>query len=348
MGAVDAGAVAGLKGDKRQKCTPFSWNTGRDTPVDGSNSVNSFEAQLPAELGSVVASRRLVEAAARTWGIATSVSEDAALAVSELVTNAVLHAGTVVHVTVRRLGRGMRLEVQDGSARLPVVGADRPEDLLAIRSMTGRGLALLAAAVDRWGADPLGTGKVMWAEPGTERRYAVPVGPEAPKVAMGSQPAMTNAAGVAAPGRSVHLIGVPVRLLVESTRQFADLQREMQVLGLDHNGPAELVALAETNREISAQIGSLRHAGSEVAQSALARGESVIDFDVVVPDNAVDAFDRLGSLIRRVGDTLFRRHLLTMPPSAEVTAYRRWYRDEIAAQLRGRPPRPCPFAAVQA
>ena len=320
------------------------------------DAVSCFEAQLPAELGSVVAARRLVESAASSWGIADSVAQNAALAASEMVTNAVLHAGTVLRVTVRRLGRGVRLEVHDGSSRLPVVGADRPEDLLATRSMTGRGLALLAGIVDRWGADPVPAGKVMWAEIGTGRRRvaAMDAPPSQPRASgraaapTGAMAGLTSVAAVASGGRKVHLMGVPVRLLVESARQFADLQREMQVVGLDHNGPKELVALAETSREISARIGTLRQAGSDVAEEALARGESVIDFDVVVPDDAVDAFDRLGSLIRRVGDALVRRHLLTMPPSDEVTAYRRWYRDEIAWQLMGRSPQPCPFAAVSA
>jgi hypothetical protein len=43
-----------------------------------------------------------------------------------------------------------------------------------------------------------------------------------------------------------------------------------------------------------------------------------------------------------------RRHLLTMPPSEEVVAYRRWYRDEIESQMRGRPPRPCPLLGTRA
>src|SRR6202041_2484225 len=100
--------------------------------------------------------------AGNAWGVDEEGAADAALAISEVVANPVLHAGTTVHLVERHLGRGMRLEVGDGSPRLPLVGADRPEDLLATRSMTGRGLALLAATVDRWGADPLGTGKVMW------------------------------------------------------------------------------------------------------------------------------------------------------------------------------------------
>jgi anti-sigma regulatory factor (Ser/Thr protein kinase) len=325
--------------------------------VNAAEAVNTFDAQLPAELGSVVATRRMVEAAANSWGVADTVAQDAGLAASEMVTNAVLHAGGVVHVTIRRLGRGMRLEVQDGSPRLPVVGADRPEDLLATRSMTGRGLALLAATADRWGADPTGPGKVVWAEVGTERRYAVPIEhpiqpAEVPEIAtqiVATVSGMTAATAVAAEGRKVHLVGVPVRLLVESARQFADLQREMQVVELDHNGPPELIAWAETSREISGQIGSLRQAGSEMAEAALARGQTMIDFDVVVPDDdAVDVIDRWGSLLRRAEEAPVGQHLLTTPPSEEVAAYRQWYRDEIAAQLTGRLPEPCPLAAIPA
>jgi anti-sigma regulatory factor (Ser/Thr protein kinase) len=306
-----------------------------------------------------VAARRLVESAAASWGIPPGVYKDAALAVSELVTNAILHTGTVLTVRVRRLGRGIRLEVQDGSTTLPLLGTDRPEKLLATRSMTGRGLALLAGVVDRWGAEPLPTGKSMWAEIGTGPRRLDATHssePAPPLVATpefrvspsGSPESVTSATAAAHAGRRVHLIGVPVRLLVESARQFADLQREIQVVGLDHNGPKELVALAQTSREVSARIGSLRQAGADVAEAALARGESTIDFDVEVGDDAVDAFDRLGSLIWRVGDALVRRHLLSVPPSEEVTAYRHWYRDEIASQLGGRAPRPCPLAAASA
>jgi hypothetical protein len=141
---------------------------------------------------------------------------------------------------------------------------------------------------------------------------------------------------------------VPALLHIESVRQFADLQREMQVVGLDHNGPKELVSLAESNREISNHIGSLRQAGADLAEAALAQGESVVNFDVEVADDALAAFDDLGSLIYRIGNSLGRRHLLSMPPSEEVVAYRLWYRDEIVSQLRGRAPQPCPFTPASA
>ena len=201
---------------------------------------------------------------------------------------------------------------------------------------------MLAATADRWGSDPLPGGKAVWAELGTGWRRST--GAASP-LRSSAAPEFASASGAgAAAGRMVHMVAVPVRLLIESVRQFADLQREMQVVGLDHSGPKELIALAETNREISARIGGLRQAGADVAEAALARGQSIIDFDVEVADEAVEAFDRLGSLMRQMNGTLGRRHLLSIPPSGEVVAYRTWYRDEISSQLDGRAPRRCPFS----
>src|SRR5438445_6484644 len=120
-----------------------------------------FEAHYPAELESVTASRRMVVDALKSWGIEDPVTADAALTVSELVTNCILHAGTPLSVAIRQLGRGVRIEVRDTNDVLPIVGVSKPEDLLANRSMTGRGMALVAGSSDRWGADPLpGGGKV--------------------------------------------------------------------------------------------------------------------------------------------------------------------------------------------
>jgi hypothetical protein len=290
-----------------------------------------------------------VEGAARTWGLADSVSDDAALVMSELVTNAVLHAGTPVQVVVRRMGQGMRVEVGDGSSRLPVVAAERPEDLLSTRSMTGRGLAVVAATVDRWGADPDGSGKLIWAEIGTGRRLVAaeaivsPFG--APQVAEDPAAAwagVTSVTTVAAEGRKVHLIGVPVRLLIESARQLADLQREIQFVGLDPDGTYELSELARASREISDRLERLPQPGR--AEAALARGEAIIDVDVELPYDVLAAFDRLGMLVRRVGEDL-GGHLLSVPPNDDVSAYRRWCQEEISAQLTGRAPQPCPIAA---
>lgn len=311
-----------------------------------------FDAQLPAELESVVASRRLVEAAARSWGLSDSVAKDGALATSELVTNSVLHAGSTIGVAVRRLGRGMRVEVRDSNSHLPVVDAERPEDLLANRSMTGRGLAVVAATSDRWGADPLpGGGKVTWAEIGTGQRLvasapppAFPPAPKPMKLAPAALAAgITAATALTREGRKVHLIGVPVQLLVESTRQFADLEREIQVMAMDHSGPAEIENVVVTGRRISAEIDPWTRIDRDLVEAAVARGDERMDYEVTVPMDAAATIDRLGSWLRRVRSSLVRRHLLTLPPSDEVTAYRVWYREEVLAQLSGRAPQPCPL-----
>jgi anti-sigma regulatory factor (Ser/Thr protein kinase) len=319
--------------------------------------VGRFDAQLPAELGSVVAARRLVEAAAAAWGIPGSVADDACLAISELVTNAVLHAGTTVGVSVRRLGTGMRLEVADGHSHVPMIDVEHPDDLLATRSMTGRGLAVVAATADRWGADPgngAGSGKTIWAEVGTGRRRVdaapAPLYPPEPLPLLldfeAAAAGITPLTALARQGRRVQLLGVPVQLLVESVHQLADLQREMQVIGLDHGGPPELAELADSSRLLAAEIGALHDSGLSQAQAAMARGESIVDLDLEVPDDAEALLDRLGALLRRVTGSIIKRYLLTLPPSSEVTEYRDWYHDEVVAQLSGRAPQPCPLRSA--
>jgi anti-sigma regulatory factor (Ser/Thr protein kinase) len=320
--------------------------------VDPTPSV--YEAGLPPALESVVAARRMVESAAGAWGVEPIVTEDAVLAVSELVSNAVLHAGTPIRVAIRRLGGGLRVEVKDGSDRMPVVGAERPEDLLAIRSMTGRGLALVAATADRWGADPTAEGKSTWAEVGTGRRYAMvaeaaafpPARPAVPLIPSVAAAGVTALTAVAAEGRQVHLVGIPVRLMVEVIQQLVDFQREMQVIGLDHRGSPELVALADSGRELAEQMIQLRETttGLEDVEHALADGHEVIDVDMVVPEGTEALFDHLVSLMGPAWEAMSPQ-LLTPPPSEELAAYGLWYRDEVMAQLGGRAPQPCPFHA---
>jgi len=80
------------------------------------------------------------------------------LAVSELATNAVLHARTTFEV---RLGFGadcVRIEVADGDPTIPEPGSP---DLLDV---SGRGLLLVAGIAERWGVEPRPRGKTVWFE----------------------------------------------------------------------------------------------------------------------------------------------------------------------------------------
>lgn len=84
--------------------------------------------------------------------------DDAALLVSELVSNVVDHAdtGTALTLELSLAGEWLRISVADGSAIRPVVrelGSDRPR---------GRGLQLVEAIADRWGVEDHHGGKRIW------------------------------------------------------------------------------------------------------------------------------------------------------------------------------------------
>lgn len=75
---------------------------------------------------------------------------------NELVTNAVVHAGTPVDVLVRDLHGWVQVEVSDAAKPVPVV----VDGVLA--SESGRGLRIVAALSEAWGAHPGPGGKTVW------------------------------------------------------------------------------------------------------------------------------------------------------------------------------------------
>ena len=113
--------------------------------------------QLPAEAASVPLARRHVTAVVEQLELG-EMADTAALLVSELVTNAVRHAGTELQLTILAESGHVRIEVEDGSATLP---RSRTSDLY---DAGGRGLPLVEALADRWGSESTGTGKLVWAE----------------------------------------------------------------------------------------------------------------------------------------------------------------------------------------
>jgi DNA-binding NarL/FixJ family response regulator len=115
--------------------------------------------------------RRLVRGALAS-SLASSADDElldsATLLVSELVTNAVVHAGSEVDVVVRIDGSCLRVEVSDTSDVAPRMQAPTPDET------SGRGLPLVEALASRWGvaARPAG-GKSVWFE--LERTTSQPV-----------------------------------------------------------------------------------------------------------------------------------------------------------------------------
>ena len=89
---------------------------------------------------------------------ATEACDDAEMLVSELATNALLHANTQFEVMVLRTGDTVRVTVTDGSTALPRRRSFGSE------STTGRGLRLVASMSSAWGVEEQAGGKAVWFE----------------------------------------------------------------------------------------------------------------------------------------------------------------------------------------
>lgn len=115
---------------------------------------------VPSSPRSVAVVRRYVTDACSALGWADS-ADTIALLVSEVATNAVLHAyGREVRVRVLDRGLRLRVEVVDGSPALPAPrnASTRDED--------GRGMLLVEALAVAWGVEERRDGKAVWFEVG--------------------------------------------------------------------------------------------------------------------------------------------------------------------------------------
>ncbi|MFG2129339.1 ATP-binding protein [Streptomyces sp. NPDC048751] len=110
---------------------------------------------LPSRIGQV---RRIVSAQLRYWHL-DALIDRAALGVTELLSNVHRHAQPDKTCTVEMelLLDRLMVSVRDHDPRLPVV-----EDADSLATC-GRGLAMVAAVSESWGARPDGeSGKVVW------------------------------------------------------------------------------------------------------------------------------------------------------------------------------------------
>ncbi len=118
-------------------------------------------AAFPPASRSVATARSFVRDTLQGWGF-TDLIDDAVVLTSELVTNAVIHAGTSAEVLCLRSGDSVRVEVAD---RYPEREIPLQQAHGALRSPDregGRGLQLCAALAGRWGVEYTPTHKRVW------------------------------------------------------------------------------------------------------------------------------------------------------------------------------------------
>ncbi|MFF1411301.1 ATP-binding protein [Streptomyces sp. NPDC058289] len=109
--------------------------------------------------GAVSKGREFTRRALRDWGWdGTETAEDTLLLVSELLTNAALHADGCRELILTACD-ALRIEVCDGTTALPTRLATPQRGVPG-----GHGLYIVDRLSDRWGAQAYGEGKTVWAE----------------------------------------------------------------------------------------------------------------------------------------------------------------------------------------
>jgi anti-anti-sigma factor len=111
---------------------------------------------LTCDLSAPRWARRFATTTCTTWGL-PAVADEVALLASELVTNAVVHAGGAAQILLQRCGEDLTVAVLDGSDAAPTARSAQPWE------ESGRGLHLVEALSRADGTYPRpGGGKVVW------------------------------------------------------------------------------------------------------------------------------------------------------------------------------------------
>jgi anti-sigma regulatory factor (Ser/Thr protein kinase) len=120
----------------------------------------SANLDLPGDATAPRQARRFVRATLESWSIDGDTVSTAELCVSELVTNAVIHAGTPPALAIRSDGDLLTVVVQDHGAHGT---AQRVEDYDPM-TVSGRGLTLVDALTVAWSAERSSDGTSVWFE----------------------------------------------------------------------------------------------------------------------------------------------------------------------------------------
>lgn len=275
--------------------------------------------------------RRWVVESCRDIGRA-DLAECAELAVSELVTNALLHGEPPIEVRVRGTREHPRVEVRDGSRERPTMPVTHPDedDLLLT---FGRGLSIVARCSEAWGAEIEDDGKVVWFNPAAG--FADGDGPDG--VITGADDSVTRRW----PGHvelvEIEIRGVPLKTFLGFQRHYRELRREVRLLALAHEADYPLA------KTLSDLFGSLeRHLregiGMPQIEAALASGARTTVLHLMTPPDAAHTVDRFIRLLDLADDFCRQERLLSLARTPEQQRFQRWFLGELVRQGNGEPP----------
>jgi PAS domain S-box-containing protein len=324
---------------------------GCSLPVPG-----PFDETLPPRPSSVGVARALVRDLLTLAG-RDDLLDDTVLLVSEIVTNALIHAGSPIGVRGEVGPHGVRVEVSDASPHHPT-----PRDY-ASTAGTGRGLALVVDLVDDWGVTVADVGKTVWFELGRKGASSPTDDTSGPKEGRGDDAsfAAPNTPSMVKPGRrdeSVHveLLMMPL-LLHEAWREHAEtLLREYLLASLDltpgltegggpispeggvqdpirvHADATDAITLLEEQVPVA-------HIDMEPDKLMAQASESDITVPrlwVEIPRTSVPHFDTLERALDHALVLAESGRILAPRTQPEVRAFRRWVCRQVRGQTAGR------------
>ena len=260
--------------------------------------------------------------------------ETAQLVVSEVVTNALVHAGTPMGFHAFVGESGLRVEVTDGSTQAP---ARRTYSAL---SGTGRGMRLLQQLVDHWGTLARPNGKTVWFELNSGNRLGEKGSSPVPDAGdAGVPPGMAGGDVI-----DVVLLNVPLLLHTAWQEHAEGLLREYLLVCLDADDPTDaLAAHAAASDAISLlhQYLPAAHLGDdadELMAQAVEPGVSSQREVLRVPRASVSHFQVLDLAMDSALTLADSGGLLTPPIQPELRELRRWLCREVSRQVDGEPP----------
>ncbi|MGI8900863.1 MAG: PAS domain S-box protein [Nocardioides sp.] len=275
--------------------------------------------------------------------------DNALLLVTEVVTNALLHAGTSIDLSAVLGEDGLRVVVADGSPHLPVRRRYGPS------AGTGRGLMILDQLVDDWGVEQRDFGKAVCfrlfhgARTGAGREVEL------------RRPAGLDVDHDPTAAVTVRLLQMPL-LLHSAWREHAEaLLRECLLASLDGDGDGDddgdddgdgdgepiqvhaeaTDAIAILEEQVPAAEVDLDP--ERIMSEAVEPHVSAAEVQIFVPLGSVASFATLDRAIGIALEMGADDHALTPPSQPEIQAFRQWVCREVLGQARGAEATPWSF-----
>jgi hypothetical protein len=271
--------------------------------------------------------RRFLNERSEAWSLPEPVGEQLVLVGSELVTNAVLHARTQLTLTLELQADRVRVSVRDHSSA-PVALRHYRADAL-----TGRGLGVIATVSRAWGVEPARGGKVIWAELLLDGSSpSTPASP--PERGQADGPTAGGAGGA----RRVRYLDVPVTDYLAMQEHNDALFRELQLIRIrmqtqGGEGAADPPRLASLADRLLTQFRSQSDTLRDEVAKAQARGAETVDLESDGFPAAVPAARAYVDLLEEADEFCRSGELLVPPPPERVRWLRRWFLEQMAAQL---------------